>query len=110
MGYGWPDLGDPVLSDCDVDALAFVFAWASKARSRAAGRGPYDCSLTRNGKMLPDESGLRAALFVCDQPTAVQSCELLHPLIHLRALRASAVRARAAANAARFRQAALGLC
>ena len=27
MGYGWPDLGDPVLSDCDVDALAFVFAW-----------------------------------------------------------------------------------
>ena len=28
MGYGWPDLGDPVLSDCDLDALAFVFAWA----------------------------------------------------------------------------------
>ena len=28
MGYGWPDLGDPVLSQCDVDALAFVFAWA----------------------------------------------------------------------------------
>ena len=28
MGYGWPDLGDPVLSHCDVDALAFVFAWA----------------------------------------------------------------------------------
>ena len=29
MGYGWPDLGEPVLSDCDVDALAFVFAWNS---------------------------------------------------------------------------------
>jgi hypothetical protein len=28
MGYGWPDLGDPVLSDCDPDALAFAFAWA----------------------------------------------------------------------------------
>ena len=28
MGYGWPDLGPPVLSDCDLDALAFVFAWA----------------------------------------------------------------------------------
>ncbi len=27
MGYGWPDLGDLVLSDCDVDAIAFVFAW-----------------------------------------------------------------------------------
>ena len=21
MGYGWPDRGDPVLSDCDLDAL-----------------------------------------------------------------------------------------
>src|SRR5829696_7347342 len=28
MGYGWPELGDPVLSQCDVNALAFVFAWA----------------------------------------------------------------------------------
>jgi hypothetical protein len=28
MGYGWPQLGDPVLSQCDIDALAFVFAWA----------------------------------------------------------------------------------
>jgi hypothetical protein len=26
MGCGWPDLGDPVLSDGDVDAPAFVFA------------------------------------------------------------------------------------
>lgn len=46
MGYGWPDLGDPVLSDCDLDALAFVFAWkleGSEPYEPAA--GPYDCSL-----------------------------------------------------------------
>ena len=34
MGYGWPDLGDPVLSDCDIDALAFVFAWALNGETR----------------------------------------------------------------------------
>jgi hypothetical protein len=28
MGYGWPERGDPVLSDCDLDAIAVVFAWA----------------------------------------------------------------------------------
>jgi hypothetical protein len=27
----WPELGDPVLSQCDVNALAFVFAWALEA-------------------------------------------------------------------------------
>ena len=46
MGYGWPDLGDPVLSDCDVDALAFVFAWALEDTEPVPpGEGPYDCSL-----------------------------------------------------------------
>jgi hypothetical protein len=46
MGYGWPDLGDPVLSDCDVDALAFVFAWALEgSEPRPPAAGPYDCSL-----------------------------------------------------------------
>jgi hypothetical protein len=46
MGYGWPDLGDPVLSDCDVDALAFVFAWAINGTDATApAEGPYDCSL-----------------------------------------------------------------
>jgi hypothetical protein len=46
MGYGWPDLGDPVLSDCDVDALAFVFAWAIEGTEPVPpGEGPYDCSL-----------------------------------------------------------------
>ncbi len=46
MGYGWPDLGDPVLSDCDIDALAFVFAWAIEGTAPTPpGEGPYDCSL-----------------------------------------------------------------
>jgi predicted Zn-dependent protease len=46
MGYGWPDLGDPVLSDCDVDALAFVFAWALAGTEPVPpAEGPYDCSL-----------------------------------------------------------------
>jgi hypothetical protein len=46
MGYGWPDLGDPVLSDCDIDALAYVFAWALNGTEPAPpGEGPYDCSL-----------------------------------------------------------------
>ena len=45
MGYGWPDLGDPVLSDCDVDALAFVFAWALEGNDpHPPAEGPYDCS------------------------------------------------------------------
>jgi hypothetical protein len=45
MGYGWPDLGEPVLSDCDVDALAYVFAWALEGSDpyRPA-EGPYQCS------------------------------------------------------------------
>ena len=46
MGYGWPDLGDPVLSDCDLDALAFVFAWALAGDDPyPPAEGPYDCSL-----------------------------------------------------------------
>lgn len=46
MGYGWPDLGDPILSDCDIDALAFVFAWALEGSDPyPPAEGPYDCSL-----------------------------------------------------------------
>lgn len=46
MGYGWPSLGDPVLSDCDIDALAFVFAWALEgSEPYQPAEGPYDCSL-----------------------------------------------------------------
>jgi len=46
MGYGWPDLGDPVLSDCDIDGLAFVFAWAFEGSApHPPAQGPYDCSL-----------------------------------------------------------------
>jgi hypothetical protein len=45
MGYGWPDLGDPVLSQCDVEALAFVFAWALEGvEPYPPAEGPYDCS------------------------------------------------------------------
>jgi hypothetical protein len=46
MGYGWPDLGDSVLSDCDIDGLAFVFAWAINGTASAhPADGPYDCSI-----------------------------------------------------------------
>jgi hypothetical protein len=38
MGYGWPDLGDPVLSDCDIDAL-------EGSDPYPPAEGPYDCSL-----------------------------------------------------------------
>ena len=45
MGYGWPDLGDPVLSDCDLDALASVFAWVFEGGDpHPPEAGPYDCS------------------------------------------------------------------
>jgi hypothetical protein len=45
MGYGWPELGDPVLSQCDVDALAFVFAWALEGTDpHRPGPGPFECS------------------------------------------------------------------
>lgn len=44
MGYGWPQYGDPVLSQCDIDALAFVFAWALEGSSPyEPGPGPYEC-------------------------------------------------------------------
>jgi hypothetical protein len=45
MGYGWPSLGDPVLSQCDVEALAFVFAWAIEGSDPyPPGPGPYVCN------------------------------------------------------------------
>ena len=44
MGYGWPDLGDPVLSQCDVDGIAFVFAWALAGEApHPPADGPIDC-------------------------------------------------------------------
>ena len=45
MGYGWPDLGDPVLSQCDIDALAHVFAWAIEGSApHPPADGPFACS------------------------------------------------------------------
>jgi len=44
MGYGWPELGDPVLSQCDIDALAFIFAWAiNRTEPAPPAEGPYVC-------------------------------------------------------------------
>lgn len=44
MGYGWPDLGDPVLSECDINALAFVFAWVFEGSApHPPADGPYEC-------------------------------------------------------------------
>ena len=48
MGYGWPEFGDPVLSQCDVDALAFVFAWALE------GAEPYPPAEVRTSAALPE--------------------------------------------------------
>jgi matrixin len=45
MGYGWIGTLDAVLSQCDVDALAFVFAWAIEGSDPyPPAAGPYDCS------------------------------------------------------------------
>ena len=45
MGYGWPDLGDPVLSQCDIEALAHVFAWAIEGSApHPPADGPFDCT------------------------------------------------------------------
>jgi hypothetical protein len=44
MGYGWPDLGDPVLSDCDIDAIVFIFAWLFEGSDpHPPADGPYEC-------------------------------------------------------------------
>jgi hypothetical protein len=45
MGYGWPDLGDPVLSQCDIDALAYILSGALHGTAPAPpGPGPYECA------------------------------------------------------------------
>jgi hypothetical protein len=44
MGYGWPTLGDPVLSQCDIDALAYIFAWVLEGTEpQPPGAGPFVC-------------------------------------------------------------------
>jgi hypothetical protein len=45
MGYGWIGVGDAVLSQCDVEALAYIWSWALEGTAPAPpGPGPYDCS------------------------------------------------------------------
>ena len=45
MGYGWPDYGDPVLSECDIEGLAFVFSWVFEGTEPAPpAAGPFVCS------------------------------------------------------------------
>jgi len=57
MGYGWPQLGDPVLSQCDVEALAFVFAWAlDGTEPQPPAAGPFVCTSSQSG------GGRRAAV------------------------------------------------
>ena len=44
MGYGWPDLGEPVLSQCDIEGIAFVFAWVFEgSEPHEPAEGPYEC-------------------------------------------------------------------
>lgn len=45
MGYGWPDYGDPVLSECDIEGIAFVFAWVFEgSEPHPPAAGPFECS------------------------------------------------------------------
>ena len=45
MGYGWPDLGEPVLSKCDIEGIAFVFAWVFEdSEPHAPAAGPFECA------------------------------------------------------------------
>jgi hypothetical protein len=44
--HGRSELGEPVLSQCDVEALAFVFAWFWKGSELyPPGERPYSCSI-----------------------------------------------------------------
>ncbi len=44
MGYGWPDLGDPALSECDIEGIAFVFAWVfDGSQPHPPAEGPFEC-------------------------------------------------------------------
>ena len=45
MGYGWTQEIEPTLSQCDVEELAYVFAWAfAGTEPYQPGPGPFDCS------------------------------------------------------------------
>jgi hypothetical protein len=45
MGYGWPDPREPVLSRCDLEGIAFVFAWVfEESTPHPPDEGPFECS------------------------------------------------------------------
>ena len=51
MGYGWLSEGAPVLSQCDVEALAFVFSWALQGTEpQPPAAGPFVCSTSQTGR------------------------------------------------------------
>ena len=44
MGYAWLAEGEPVMSECDLDAVAFVFGWAFEGTEpHPPGLGPFVC-------------------------------------------------------------------
>jgi len=44
MGYAWTRDIPPVMSQCDIDAIAFVFAWVFDGTApRPPGQGPFVC-------------------------------------------------------------------
>ncbi len=44
MGYKWLVEGEPVLSACDLDAVAFVFSWVFEgSEPHPPGAGPFEC-------------------------------------------------------------------
>ena len=45
MGYGWTQEIEPILSQCDVEGIAHVFAWAFEgSEPYRPGPGPFDCA------------------------------------------------------------------
>ena len=45
MGYGWPEPREPVLSECDIEGIAFVFAWVFEgSEPHPPAEGPFVCS------------------------------------------------------------------
>jgi hypothetical protein len=44
MGYAWPEPREPVLSQCDIEGIAFVFAWVFEgSEPHPPAEGPFEC-------------------------------------------------------------------